>query len=242
MTTPPIPSLQQLLQAAAKPDTKAWFERYLRYAITYRGVKTPQVKRLVAEWYRQSGVDQLPVPDQLALAAELIRQPMAEDKLAGTILVQQYLLRQLDASDILALSEDLFDAKAFYDWSTTDWYCMRVLKPIVTQEGAAERIARWKTSPDRWQRRSAIVPFRAVVRDPAYDPLVAGVIKTLVTDEERFVQTGIGWVIADLSRVRPMVAQQLVEQHLHHLSAEVIRRHTRHLPRHQDYRQAKKAV
>ena len=45
-----IADLQGRLDAAADPATKTWFENYLKHAIGYRGVKTPVVTRIVAEW------------------------------------------------------------------------------------------------------------------------------------------------------------------------------------------------
>ena len=232
--------LQRSMQAAADPDTKAWFEAYLRHAIEYRGIKTPVITRILSAWYQNHQIHALPAVRQLALATALIQQPLAEDKLAGIILIQKYLLRSAAPGAILEVAESLFEGGAFYDWSTTDWFCVRVLGPLVKKGGAATRIAGWKTSAILWQRRAAIVPFRAVKQDSAYDPLVQSTIATLVKKKARFIQTGVGWYLSDLSKVRPAVAAQIVEMHLDDLSTEVIRRHTKHLPRHLDYRSAKK--
>ena len=72
-------------------------------------------------------------------------------------------------------------------------------------------MAEWRTAADLWQRRSTIVPFRAVVRRAEYHPLIEATVAALVT-----------------------------ERHLDDLSPEVIRRHTRHLPRHAVYKERKR--
>lgn len=233
-----VADLQRHLEAAADPATKAWFENYLKHAIPYRGVKTPQVSRILADRWRAHDLGGLPEEDRLALARMLIEERFAEDKFAGILLIQKYLLRRMGPDRILDMAENLFAAGAFPDWSTTDWFSMRVLGPLIARHGrlAARRIARWRDAANLWQRRSSIVPFRAVVDDEAYHPTIRATVAVLVRERERFIQTGIGWVISDLSKVHPEVAAALVERHLANLSTEVIRRHTRHLPGHAEYR------
>lgn len=233
-----VADLQRRLDKVADPGTKAWFENYLKDVITYRGVKTPVVTGITAEWRNVRNLHRLSDQDQLVLAATLIRQDYAEDKFAGTLYIQKYLLRRVDADAVLTMAEDLFARGAFYDWSTTDWFSVRVLGPLIKRHGssAAGRIAGWRTAADLWQRRSSIVPFRGVVRQEEYHTLIETTIATLVKEPERFIQTGIGWVISDLSKAHPSRAAALVARHFDDLSAEVIRRHTRYLPDHQRYR------
>ena len=239
-----ITDLQGRLDAVADPGTKAWFENYLKQVIGYRGVKTPVVARIVAEWRGERGLGRLPDDDQLAVARSLIEERLAEDKFAGILYIQKYLLRRLQPDRLLAVAEELFAEGAFFDWSTSDWFSVRVLGPLIRRggTGAAERIAGWRTADDLWQRRAAIVPFRAVVRDESYHPLIETTVAALVGERERFIQTGIGWVLSDLAKVHPGVAAALVERHFDDLSAEVIRRHTRYLPEHKRYKERKRGL
>ena len=233
-----VNDLRRRLEEVAEPATKAWFESYLKHVVSYRGVKTPQVSRILADWRRVHDLDQLPDKDQLALAGILIEGRFAEDKFAGTLYIQKYLLRRMDPEQILNVAESLFASGAFFDWSTTDWFSVRVLGPMIARYGmpAAHRVAAWRGAENLWQRRSSIVPFRAVVCDEAYHPIIEATIGALAGTHDRFIQTGIGWVISDLSKVHPKVAEALVERHFADLSAEVIRRHTRHLPGHAGYK------
>ena len=237
-----IADLQGRLDAVADPDTKAWFENYLKHVIGYRGVKTPAIARIVAEWRNEHRLERLPDEDQLALARSLIEESLAEDKFAGILYMQTYLARRLEPDRLLAVAEGLFAAVAFFDWSTSDWFSVRVLGPLIRRggTGAAERIAGWRTAEDLWQRRAAIVPFRAVVRDESYHPVIEATVAALAGERERFIQTGVGWVVSDMAKLHPSVAATLVERHFDDLSAEVIRRHTRHLPHHERYKKRKR--
>ena len=239
---PIIADLQERLDAVAAPHTKAWFENYLQHAITYRGVKTPVIARIIVQWQREHGLDRLSLEDRLGIAKSLIEQNLAEDKFAGILCLQKYLVQQLDPHRLLEVAEELFAGGAFFDWSTSDRFSVQVLGPLIRRGGtrAAKQIAGWHTAEDLWQRRAAIVPFRAVVRDESYHPLIKATVAVLVGERERFIQTGIGWVVSDMAKSHPDVAAALVERHFNELSAEVIRRHTRHLPDHKSYKERKR--
>ena len=227
-----VKDLQNRLNRASDPDTRVWFENYLKHAIEFRGVKTPEVARIVAEWRTASSLKEWQPETELALAAELIRQRKCEDKLAGIILAQGFLVKRLAPAKLLGSIEGLFGEGAIWDWSTNDSLCARVLSPILRKHGmqTAIRIAGWRTSANLWQRRSSAVALRAVAGDPSFHPLVATVIGRLVQEQERFIQTGAGWLLADLSKHAPKLAAQLAETHFDHLSAEVVRRHLKYLP------------
>ena len=232
-----IANLQHRLDKAADPATRHWFERYLKHAIEFRGVRTPEVTRIVEEWHDSNGLAPCSPEERLRLAINLIREQKCEDKLAGILLIQKHLLGRLGADTLLVSIEEIFAEGRIRDWSTNDWLCARVLGPLVRRDGrdAAVRVAGWRTSGNLWQRRSSVVSLRAVVADPAYHPLISDVVAHLVRENARFIQTGIGWLIADLSRSAPGVAQELVERHFELLSPEVVRRHLKHLPHHERY-------
>ena len=78
------------------------------------------------------------------------------------------------------------------------------------------------------------------MRHAEFHPLIAETVACLVPEQERFIQTGVGWLIADLSRHFPEFAAQLVERHFGDLSTEVVRRHLKRLPDYDLYRRRKR--
>ena len=223
--------LQKRLNAAADAGVKEWFENYLRGAIKYRGVRTPKVAAITGEWRRAHNLAQRTLREQLNIAAALVREDFAEDKFAGAILMQKYLVGRGCDGDILSAAEKLFSGGAFYDWSTTDWFCVRVLAPVLKNGGmqTAKRLSGWKTSPNLWQRRASLVPFRAVAGDETYHALIGRAISTLVVERERFIQTAIGWLLSDISKTHPQTASRMFERHRAKMSSEILRRHTKYL-------------
>ena len=124
------------------------------------------------------------------------------------------------------------------DWSTNDWLCARVLGPLIRRHGmvSAIRVAEWRSSGSLWQRRTSAVALRAVADQTAFQPLIAETVACLVKERQRFIQTGVGWLIADTSRHSPEFATELADRHIDDLSPEVIRRHLKLLPDYERYR------
>ncbi|MEL6157853.1 MAG: DNA alkylation repair protein [Cyanobacteria bacterium J06627_32] len=238
-----IKALTVQIESVADAKTKQWFDNYLKGAIEYRGVKTPMVTKLVSSWTKEHNLTQYSIEEQLALCELLIQSRFAEDKFAGTIYLQKFLLKIFPWQQLVSFSADLFEAGYFFDWSTTDWFCVRVLDPTIIQHGlaAASAIAAWRNSENLWQRRSAVVSFRHAAKDSQYHSVIEQIIEDLVTEDQRFIQTGIGWVLADMSKSYPTRAEALFRKYLSQLSREVIDRHTKHLDAHEELKRLKRA-
>lgn len=239
-----IADLIEQIECHSDPKTKQWFDNYLKGAIAYKGLKTPQVKKLVKAWHKKHQLARYSPSEQLLLCIDLIAGNFAEEKFAGTLYLQTFLLSKLDYPLLLEACDRLFQDGYFFDWSTTDWFCTRVLDPTIVKHGltAAYTIASFRQSRNLWQRRAAIVSFRNPSKERQYHPLIKEIITDLLPSEERFIQTGIGWVLADMSRVFPAEAEALFRQHLRDLSQEVINRHTKHLPCQAELKAIKKAT
>lgn len=231
-----VKKLQNEIQFASKPDVKIWFENYLKNAISYRGCKTPEICKIVDHWCEQNKVVSLPTAVQLNITVKLLEQDYSEDKFAGILLLQKYLINSIGSQQILECLDRLFRAGYFYGWATTDWLSSRVLDKMIAkfEMPIAKEIAEWRFSNILWQRRASIVSFRSASVDKKYHKILVRIIDDLVTENERFIQTAIGWLISDMSKVWPQFAEKIVEKHFSKLSDEVIKRHTKFLPKHKN--------
>lgn len=82
-----INKLQTRLEKVSDQKTKKWFENYLKNVISYRGVKTPTVAKIVSHWRVDEAIDKLPLKKQMEIACDLIREKKAKDKFAGIIYI-----------------------------------------------------------------------------------------------------------------------------------------------------------
>ncbi len=231
-----VGDLQARLAAEGNPAKKEWWERYLKGAIEFYGVPMAQIRRLVHVWHADHDLD---AAELRAASLTLLAGPVAEDKLAGILIMQELLLPadQLKASRDLPQIASVFDAGHVADWNTTDWLCVRVLGPLIEKDGraTAELIARWSEARGLWRRRAAAVAFvplagRGDAVFPGLADLVLGVCARNVTDRERFAQTGVGWVLRELSDAVPDAVYSFVQDHNSQMSREAVRMASARLP------------
>ncbi len=233
-----IESLQQQIERQARPETKAWWDSYLKHAIPFRGVPMAGIRTALHAWLRDEALHAAAPEQQLDLALSLMRERYAEDKLAGILLLQEVLLPggirwERDLPRFAAL----FQEGAIYDWNTCDWFCVRVLGPLAEREGeaCARAIAAWRTADNLWQRRGSGVAFVNLARKgdaffPGFVEMVLETCDATVQSPERFAQTGTGWVLRELSRVEPEHVAEFVTRHVEQMSGEGLRYATAKLP------------
>lgn len=232
---PAIVALQEQLQARADPKIKAWWEGYVKDSAPFLGVKMPVIRSLVHQWYQEpvatllSGEGQIAVADldehlQLELALALIREDHTEEKLAGTLVMQEILLPAgaLHCDRDLDRLGDLFAHGHIYDWNACDWFCVKVLGSLIASEGVscATRIAAWCTAENLWQARSSLVPFVNVAQNSTYYPLIEASCRTVIRREERFAKTAVGWILRDISKYDKPFVERVVAENLGVFSRE----------------------
>ncbi|SMF30964.1 DNA alkylation repair protein [Pseudobacteriovorax antillogorgiicola] len=239
-----VVSLKKKLAAEADPETKAWFDNYLKGAIEYRGLKTPLVRKILTAHIRDQGLKKQPISEQVEFAKQLFKSKFAEDKFAGILFTQSHLMKQLTTKETLEFSQELFKRQLLFDWSTVDWYCVRVLGPLLKDStmSMATSLGAWHKSQNLWQRRASMVPFRSVVDHPRYTKKIMALAKVLIKEDERFIQTAVGWVLSDLSKIEPKIVEEFFHNNLPQVHREVIDRHTKYLPCHKELKRLKRQV
>jgi 3-methyladenine DNA glycosylase AlkD len=225
--------LQRRLEGQANPKTKAWWERYLKGVIPFRGVKMADIRRELHAWLASERIpERYEAEGQLNLALTLLRQTYTEDKLAGILMLQEVLLPAgvVDWRSDLPRLARLYQDGHIYDWNTSDWFCVKVLGPMIEVDGApcARAIAEWRHSHNLWQRRAAGVAFVDLAKNgdenfPGFTDILLEVCKATVSHPERFAQTGTGWALRELSLAEPERVAAFVEQHIPSFSSEGLR-------------------
>ncbi len=213
------------LARSGDPAKKEWWQSYLKGAIVFHGVPMGEVRRIV-----HAAVGPEADPDSvIELARLLIEGQIAEEKLAGIL-----LLAEMAPPDVilhrLEVVARMFDDGHILDWNTCDWMCVKVLGSVVAAGGseAAEAIAAWRDAPGLWRRRASMVGLVPVVGEG--DGTIAGLTRLAietcashVEDDRRFIQTGIGWTLRELSTAEPGAVEAFLRRHQPALSREAVR-------------------
>ena len=233
--------LQERLDAAANPKTKDWWERYLKRVIPFRGAKMADIRRALHDWLEAEAITaRLTLGAQVDIALELLRQDHAEDKLAGTLMLQETLIPAgaVDWRRDLPRFAALFNEGYIYDWNTCDWFCVKALDALVRREGepCARAIAEWRDADNLWQRRAAGVAFINLAKrgDANFEGFMDMMLDTCaatVRSDERFAQTGAGWALRELSLADRDRVVEFIERHAASFSAEGMRYATEKMPK-----------
>lgn len=234
-----IDALNGRLQRLATAKSRAFWTRYLKGAIPFRGVPMPAIRNAVHAWWAADGPSSLSVADQKQLALRLFEGAFCEDKLAGTLVLQEFLLGELERRDLDALGA-LFDRGLIADWNTCDWFCVKVLGPLVARDlprrQLADEVASWRSSRTLWRRRAANVAFvnlakRGDANFKGFTALMLATCATTVRSPERFAQTGVGWLLRELAAAEREAVLAFTDEHLALMSREAVRYVVERMPK-----------
>ena len=229
-----IHDLQQRLRSSACSETRQWREAYVLDGAPFIGVAMPKIRSILHQWYGQEVEKKFQLEEQVDLAVALVERVYTEEKLAGTVFLQEKLLPAFS----LALSSErnldrfaeLFDRGKLYDWNTCDWFCIKVLGPLIEVGGLeyAGRISAWCSAQNLWRARASVVVFVRLVGQCEYYPAIESACATLVRRSERFAQTAVGWMVRDIAKHDVAWAQRFVGEQIQHFSAEALGRAIKH--------------
>jgi 3-methyladenine DNA glycosylase AlkD len=229
-----IASLQKLLGEKAEPKAKEWWEAHVKGSAPFRGVRMPAIRSVLRGWHREQIAQELDFEQQVGLALALFREPYSEDKLAGTLFLAEILLPQgaLDCARDVERFAELFASGSIDDWNVCDWFCVKVLGPLIERQGepCARRIAAWHSAENLWQARASVVAFVKVAEQGAYYPLVRASCQTLIRREERFAKTAVGWILREISKHDLSFVNGVIEEELAHFTVESLRNASKYLP------------
>jgi 3-methyladenine DNA glycosylase AlkD len=195
-------NLKSQLAKLADKKTKDWWENYIKHNTKFRGVGIPKIREKLKEWHKKEEIEKLSLNEQLDLALSFFSEKYAEDKLAGILFLQYYLYNKFDWKLLLKKFEKLFKNGYVYDWNICDWFCVRVLGPILKENGmpCAKAISRWNNAKNVWQARCSVVAFANLTKQKEFTPLLLKSCSVLIKRDERFAKTGVGWIMRELSK------------------------------------------
>ncbi|MBP2029102.1 3-methyladenine DNA glycosylase AlkD [Methanohalophilus levihalophilus] len=206
--------LQSRLESVAKIKTKDWWEKYLKYTIEFRGVNLAVIRDELKVWYTEQGIDNLSLDDQLDLALSFFEEEYAEDKLAGVLFLQLYLYDRFEWKLLFPRFEGLFENNYIFDWNVNDWFCVRVLGPIIEKNGmeCAKAISGWHSSGNVWQARCSLVAFANLTGNEEFRTMLLESCSILIQREERFAKKAVGWIMRELAKSDEKVVVGFIQE------------------------------
>jgi 3-methyladenine DNA glycosylase AlkD len=220
-------ALASTLRRLANAESGLWWQNYVKDSAPFLGVPMPAIRAAMLDWHSARIANVMAPARQVDLALRLFSGRHTEDKLAGTLLLAEVLLPAgavRPARDLPRFAA-LFSRGLLYDWNACDWFCTKVLGPMIRDEatlgtdcGAA--ISSWRDAANLWQARASLVPFVKVADDAAHYPAIAASCRVLIARPERFAKTAVGWVLREVSRHDADFVRRALDADLRCFSAE----------------------
>jgi 3-methyladenine DNA glycosylase AlkD len=210
------------LQDSGNKAKKEWWEKYLKNELQFYGVPMDQIRSIAQKhWDTTEKHD-------IQSILELFRIPIAEPKLAAILLLQtRFPLLSIEQLEKLG---ELFDEQSIADWHITDWFCTKVLSKHVDEPMIYAYLRTWTHGSTIWQRRCPVVmlvPCASKVSLERAQEFLEIAKESL--GPERFAQTGVAWLLAELSKRHPSLVVEFVNEHNEILIKEAKDRALKHV-------------
>ncbi|CAM9250947.1 unnamed protein product [Discosporangium mesarthrocarpum] len=239
--TAAVNAVQSRLNAIAVEKTRSWWTNYVKGAC-FRGVNMAGVRKTVHAVHKELDLASLTPNQRLELFSTLLSQDMTEDKMAGIIYAHEVMLpqREPDWNEGISEVSRLFSQGFVADWNTCDWLCVKVLGNLVKQHGEScyRAISDWRFAGSLWQRRASCVAFVNLAKMgdagnfTGFTDMLLENCEQLISagPDERFAQTGAGWVLRELGQVDRAHVVDLLKRRAGLLSLEGLRYATEKMP------------
>jgi 3-methyladenine DNA glycosylase AlkD len=196
-----IAAIRDGLAAAADPQRAPAMQAYMKSAMPYRGVTSPNNKPIF-----KRAIEDHPLPDAAAWADAVRRlfheAAFREEWYGAVALLDHRLYRQHRTLEALPLYEELIVGAGW--WDVVDEVATGALRDLVAahpvEMGRAMR--EWSVSSDLWKRRSSIIC--QVGRRRSTDlRLLYDCLEPNLADRDFFVRKAIGWALRDYAWADP---------------------------------------
>lgn len=229
-----LAALDSRLKIARDNKFAAWTSKYLRDAVQSRGVRIPRLRLEVSAWYEENSLGGLAPGELRALAYAQVRLDTYEDKLAGIVLMQDHLIPtgNLTLEHHLNEMAELFDNSHISDWSTCDWFCVRVLSTLVKADmpNAVPKVLAWHDAENVWRARAALVGVLPAASHVVHHADIARAASILIRRPERFAKTAVGWIMRDVYAADKKALNTFLDANIEHFSPEALNKCAKRMP------------
>ncbi|GIN63165.1 hypothetical protein J27TS8_31580 [Robertmurraya siralis] len=182
-------------------------EKYMRNQFSYLGIKTPERKKLLKEFFQASAILQKPLQQDFVLA--LWEKDEREYQYAALFYLES--IRKKLGPTHLELLEKLITTKSW--WDTVDTIAPKLVGYIAAKypEVIPAKIDHWAKNNNIWLRRTAIL-FQLKYKERTNEELLLQYIEQNAGEQDFFIRKAIGWALREYSKTNPQSVKQIIEK------------------------------
>jgi 3-methyladenine DNA glycosylase AlkD len=207
-----VEDVRAALRAVADPAKAEPMRAYMRSAMPFLGVPTPERTAAL-----RPVLSAHPLRDAAAWRGTLLalwrEATHREERYAALVLARRYprlLVAEPDAS--VEMLDELVVTGAW--WDLVDDTAIRLVGPLLLAHPdlVAPAMRRWARDADRWRRRTAVI-CQIGAKDRVDTALLAEAIEANAADPDFFLRKGIGWALRQHARADPDWVRHFVASH-----------------------------
>jgi 3-methyladenine DNA glycosylase AlkD len=221
MTHPLIVEVRAALEHAADPAKAPKMQAYMKSAMPYRGVSSPEQKAI---WKTVFAAHPMTTSDEWQrVALTLWREAtFREERYAAIALTSLRQYRSHRTMTSIPMFEEMIVTGAWWDF--VDAIAGRQLGDVLRAEPArmSKLMRRWSRDPHMWKRRSAILCQLGFKRETDLK-LLYDCIEPNVDDKQFFIRKAIGWALRQYAWTDPREVKRYVKANTSRLSGLSVR-------------------
>jgi 3-methyladenine DNA glycosylase AlkD len=221
MTHVLVREVRAALKAAADPGKATEMQAYMKSAMPYRGVTSPEQKRLWRRLFEAHPLGSAEEWSDVALA--LWRDAtFREERYAAIALTDLRRYATYRTIDALPMIEEMIVTGAW--WDLVDPLATHHLGDILRSDRRrmTALLKKWARSDDMWKRRAAILSQIRFKADTDLT-LLYDCIDPNFAHTDFFIRKAIGWALRQYAWVDPKEVQRYVRAHKNELSGLSVR-------------------
>lgn len=208
-----VQAVRAALEAGADPDRAAGQQRYMKSAMPYYGLTSPELKAALGPLLRDPGFA-MGSRDEWAATVEALWDGAThrEQWYAAIALARHRPYRAWVDSDAMPLWERLIRDGAW--WDVVDDIATHLVRDTLLAAPSVEglRMRDWSGSDSLWVRRASII-CQVGARDRLDQGLLSDTIEPNIDDPDFFIRKAIGWALRDHSKHDADWVRRFVAEH-----------------------------
>jgi 3-methyladenine DNA glycosylase AlkD len=215
------------LVRAADPAKAPAMQAYMKSAMPYLGVQSPQMRALCRAVFAQHSLASFDEWRDTVLA--LWRQARyREERYAAIALTGNRHYRAYQRLETLPMYEEMIVSGAWWDY-VDDLATHRIGRLLsLYPQPMRETMLAWSRDANLWKRRTAIL-CQLSFRTLTDEVLLFACIAPNLSEKDFFIRKAIGWALREYAKTRPDAVRRYVREHEDTLSPLSRREATKHL-------------
>jgi 3-methyladenine DNA glycosylase AlkD len=209
------------LASAADAGKAGAMQAYMKSALPYYGVTSPQQQKIWRHLFREHRIDKQGSWRDTVL--ELWRKAkFREERYAAIALTSETLYPEFQTVDEIPLYDQLIVTGAWWDY--VDVIASRRIGFLLRRYPRAlkPQLRRWSRDGDMWRRRTAILAQLGFKRETDLE-LLYDCIEPNLEDSQFFIRKAIGWALRQYAWSNPAEVRRYVRAHRDRLSGQSVR-------------------